>query len=162
MLQYPLNKMLQYLFAKCYELSDNGYKILASFNFRGMTSNCCCHQLWSRKIASRHADIHVLLSECTVKVVWKYFDLENDGNRVVCRLCKSKKTVTARMNSEHGKMATELTCKLERAEHISIKADGWTALMAESYLTITCQRWSVLYCRLSPEHVGMLISQKNG
>ena len=50
----------------------------------------------------------------------------------------SRKTVTARMDSEYGKMATELTCKLERAENISIKTDGWTALTTESYLTITC------------------------
>ena len=30
-------------------------------------------------------------------------------------------TVTARMDSDYGKMATELTCKLERAENIYIK-----------------------------------------
>ena len=33
----------------------------------------------------------MLLSEMSRKSeVWKYFDFENDGNRVVCRLFKSK------------------------------------------------------------------------
>ena len=41
------------------------------------------------------------------------------------------------MDSEYGKMATELTFKLESTENISIETDGWTALTTESYLTIS-------------------------
>ncbi|KAJ8342717.1 hypothetical protein SKAU_G00326450 [Synaphobranchus kaupii] len=50
----------------------------------------------------------------------------------------SRKTVTARMESEYEKMATELKWKMQRAENIAITSDGWTALTTESYLTITC------------------------
>ena len=46
--------------------------------------------------------------------------------------------MTARMESVYSKMATELTCKLERAENIAITTDDWTALTTESYLTIPC------------------------
>ena len=65
--------------------------------------------------------------------------------------------VTARMDGEYGKMATALTCKLDSSENIAIKT---AALATESYYNMSLP---VTDCRLSLEHIGMLISlNKNG
>ena len=127
MLQYPLNKMLQYAFAKCYKLRDNRYKILASFNFHGMTSDCCCHLLRSHDMASRHAlDIHVLLSECPVKVkCGNILILKTMGIRLYLGFAKAKwgittltvhvaVTLTRLLRGETNRKSTSFTAALCR------------------------------------------------
>lgn len=50
----------------------------------------------------------------------------------------SRKTITSRIEKQYEEAATLLKTNLNAAKSVAITTDAWTALTAESYVTVTC------------------------